>query len=124
MSRKSHSNSVWILHFSRTVGEGLASLVHTKNSRNYTNIFNDLREADSITYLEIGEMLRKFFVSLLELWPKSDKLKVASCRHILQLGFLRDSVMDEEYIVLPFYLDNRECSGNFHLVFPHRYLLL
>jgi len=49
---------------------------------------------------------------------------VASCRHILQLGFLRDSVMDEEYIVLPFYLDNRECSGKFHLVFPHRYLLL
>ncbi|HBD29628.1 MAG TPA: hypothetical protein DC040_10885, partial [Deltaproteobacteria bacterium] len=90
-----HSNSVWILHFSRTVGEGLASLVHTKNSRNHANIFNDLREADSITYLEIGEMLRKFFVSLLELWPKSDKLKVASCRHILQLGFLRDSVMDE-----------------------------
>jgi len=69
-------------------------------------------------------MLRKFFVSLLELWPKSDKLKVASCRHILLLGFLRDSVMDEEYIVLPFYLDNRECSGYFHLVFPHRYLLL
>jgi len=119
-----HSNSVWILHFSRTVGEGLASLVHTKNSRNHANIFNDLREADSITYLEIGEILRKFFVSLLELWPKSDKLKVASCRHILQLGFLRDSVMDEEYIVLPFYLDNRECSGNFHLALPHRYLLL
>ena len=78
----------------------------------------------SIIFLGIGEILRKFFTSLLELWPKSDKLQVASCRHILQLGFLSDTVKDEEYIVLPFYLDNRECSGEFHLVFPHRYLLL
>ena len=117
------SNSVWILHFSRSVGEGLASLAHTKSSRYSANIFNELSEADSIIYLEIGEMLRKFFVSLLELWPKSDKLKVNRCRHILQLGFLRDAAQDEKYVVLPFYLDNRECSGDFHLVFPQRYLL-
>ena len=115
-----NSNSVWILHFSRTVGEGLATLVNAKNAQIHTNIFSDLREADSITFLEIGEILRKFFVSLLELWPKSDKLKVASCLHILQLGFLSDTVNDEEYIVLPFYLDNRECSGEFHLVFPYK----
>ena len=115
-----NSNSVWILHFSRTVGEGLATLVNAKNAQIHTNIFSDLREADSITFLEIGEILRKIFVSLLELWPKSDKLKVASCLHILQLGFLSDTVNEEEYIVLPFYLDNRECSGEFHLVFPYK----
>ena len=118
-----HSNSVWILHFSRTVGEGLASLVNAKSSQNHTKVFSDLREADSITYLEIGEILRKFFDSLLELWPKNGKLQVASCRHVLQLGFLSDAVKDENYIVLPFYLDNRECSGEFHLVFPHRYFI-
>ena len=117
------SRSVWILHFSRSVGEGLASLAYTKNSQYSTNIFNELNEADSIIYLEIGEMLRKFFVSMLELWPKSDKLKVKRCRHTLQLSFLRDATQDEKYVVLPFYLDNRECSGDFHLVFPQRYLL-
>ena len=114
---------MWILHFSRSVGEGLASLAHTKSSRYSANIFNELNEADAIIYLEIGEMLRKFFVSLLELWPKSDKLKVNRCRHILQLGFLRNAAQDEKYVVLPFYLDNRECSGDFHLVLPQRYLL-
>ncbi len=119
-----HSKSVWILHFSRSVGEGLASLSHNRNSRKYLNIYNDLREADSVIYLEIGEMLRKFFISLLELWPASDKLKVVRCRHILQLGFLSGIAQDEEYVVLPFYLDNKECSGDFHLVFPQRYLLI
>ena len=119
-----HSKSVWILHFSRSVGEGFASLSHNRNSRKYLNIYNDLREADSVIYLEIGEMLRKFFISLLELWPASDKLKVVRCRHILQLGFLSGIAQDEEYVVLPFYLDNKECSGDFHLVFPQRYLLI
>ena len=117
------SKSVWILHLSRSVGEGLASLTHNSSSRNYLNINNDLREADSVIYLEIGEMLRKLFVSLLELWPASDKLKVARCRHILQLGFLQGIVQAEEYVVIPFYLDNKECSGDIHLVFPQRHLL-
>ena len=40
------SKSVWILHLSRSVGEGLASLSHSKNSRIYSNIYHDLREAD------------------------------------------------------------------------------
>jgi len=117
------SNSVWILHFSRSVGEGLASLAHTKSSQYSANVFNNLSEADSITYLEIGAMLRKYFVSLLDLWPKSDKLKVKRCRHTLQLDFLSNTAQDEKYVILPFYLDNRECSGDFHLVFPQRYLL-
>jgi len=68
-------------------------------------------------------MLRDLFRSLLGLWPASDKLKVARCRHILQLGFLRSIAQDEEYVVLPFYLDNNECSGEINLVFPKRYLL-
>jgi len=116
------SKSVWILHLSRSVGEGLASLAHSKNSRNYRNIYHDLREADSVIYLETAEMLRKLFGSLLELWPASDKLKVARCRHILQLGFLQGLAQDEEYVILPFYLDNKDCSGNIHLVLPQRYL--
>ena len=82
------SKSVWILHLSRSVGEGLASLSHSKNSRIYSNIYHDLREADSVIYLETADMLRRLFGSLLELWPASDKLKIARCRHILQLSFL------------------------------------
>jgi len=116
------SKSVWILHLSRSVGEGLASLAHSKNSRIYRNIYHDLREADSVIYLETAEMLRKLFGSLLELWPASDKLKVARCRHILQLGFLQGLAQDEDYVILPFYLDNKDCSGNIHLVLPQRYL--
>jgi len=116
------SKSVWILHLSRSVGEGLASLAHSKNTRIYRNIYHDLREADSVIYLETAEMLRKLFGSLLELWPASDKLKVARCRHILQLGFLQGLAQDEEYVILPFYLDNKDCSGNIHLVLPQRYL--
>ena len=117
------SKSVWILHLSRSVGEGFASLSHSKNSKIYRNIYHDLREADCVIYLETAEMLRKLFGSLLELWPASDKLKVAHFRHILQLGFLRGIAEDEEYVVLPFYLDNNECSGEINLVLPKRYLL-
>ena len=118
-----HSKSVWILHLSRSVGERFASLSHSKNSKIYRNIYHNLREADSIIYLETAEMLRDLFGSLLELWPASDKLKVTRCRHILQLGFLRGIAQDEEYVVLPFYMENNECSGEINLVFPRRYLM-
>ena len=117
------SKSVWILHLSRSVGEGFASLSHSKNSKIYRNIYNNLREADSVIYLETAEMLRDLFGSLLELWPAIDKLKVARCRHILQLRFLQGLAQDDEYVVLPFYLDNKECSGKINLVLPQRYLL-
>ncbi|MFL2744209.1 MAG: hypothetical protein ACJ0BM_05145 [bacterium] len=117
------SKSVWILHLSRSVGEGLASLSHSKNSRIYSNIYHDLREADSVIYLETADMLRRLFGSLLELWPASDKLKIARCRHILQLSFLQEVAQDVEYVVLPFYLDNKVCTGDIHLIFPQRHLL-
>ena len=117
-----HSESVWILHLSRSAGEGLASLSHSKNSRTYRNIYHDLPEADSVIYLETAEMLRRIFDSLLELWPASYKLKVARCRHILQLGFLKEVAQDEEYVVLPFHLDNKICNGEINFVFPQRYL--
>ena len=116
------SKSVWILHLSRSAGEGLASLSHSKNSRTYRNIYKDLPEADSVIYLEIAQMLRRIFNSLLELWPASYKLKVARCRHILQLGFLQEISQNEEYVVLPFYLDNKICNGEINFVFPQRYL--
>ena len=114
--------SFWILHLSRSAGEGLASLSHIKNSRTYRNIYKDLPEADSVIYLEIAQMLRRIFNSLLELWPASYKLKVARCRHILQLGFLQEISQNEEYVVLPFYLDNKICNGEINFVFPQRYL--
>ena len=114
--------SVWILHLSRSAGEGLASLSHIKNSRTYRNIYKDLPEADSVIYLETAQMLRRIFNSLLELWPASYKLKVARCRHILQLGFLQEISQNEEYVVLPFYLDNKICNGEINFVFPQRYL--
>ena len=117
------SKSVWILHLSRSVGEGFASLSHSKSSKIYRNIYHNLREADSVIYLETAEMLRDLFGSLLELWPAIDKLKVARCRHILQLGFLQGIGQDKEYVVLPFYLDNNECFGEINLLFPKRYLL-
>jgi len=118
-----HTKSVWILHFSRSVGEGLASLVHQRNAPDKSNVFIGLREADSLIYLEIGELLRGVFNSIIELWPESEKLKVSRCRHILQLVFLNDSIQEDEYVIIPFQLDNRECSGEFHLVFPQRHLL-
>ena len=116
------SKSIWILHFSRSVGEGLAYLTHKTNSQTKINIFNDLREANSLIYLEIGEKLRNFFINLLELWPKSKKLDFVHCRHVLQLGFLEGKDHSEEYVVLPFHLDNNECSGDFHLILPLNHL--
>ena len=118
-----HTRSVWILHLSRSVGEGLASLAHHRNTPEKSNVFIDLREADSFIYLEIGELLRGVFNSIIELWPESEKLKVARFRHILQLVFLNDSIKEDEYVIIPFQLHNRECSGEFHLVFPQRHLL-
>ena len=118
-----HTRSVWILHLSRSVGEGLASLAHHRNTPEKSNVFIDLREADSLIYLEIGELLRGVFNSIIELWPESEKLKVARFRHILQLVFLNDSIKEDEYVIIPFQLHNRECSGEFHLVFPQRHLL-
>ena len=123
MFEMKHSKSVWILHLSRSVGEGLASLVHQRNASENSNAFVDLREADSMIYLEIGELLRGVFTSIIELWPESEKLKVSRFRHILQLIFLNDSIQEDEYVIIPFQLDNRECSGEFHLVFPQRHLL-
>ena len=118
-----HTRSVWILHLSRSVGEGLASLAHQRNSPGKNNVFSGLREADSLIYLEIGELLRGVFSSIIELWPESEKLKVSSFRHILQLVFLKDSIQEDNYLTVPFHLDNRECSGELHLVFPQRHLL-
>ena len=118
-----HTSSVWILHLSRSVGEGLASLAHQKNTTSKSNVFIGLREADALIYLEIGELLRGVFNSIIEIWPDSEKLKVSRCRHILQLVFLKDSIQEEEYIIIPFQLDNRECSGEFHLIFPQRHIL-
>ena len=118
-----HTRSVWILHLSRSVGEGLASLVHQKNAPDKSNIFISLREADSLIYLEIGELLRGVFNNIIELWPESEKLKVSRFRHILQLIFLNDTIQEDEYVIIPFQLHNRECSGEFHLVFPQRHLL-
>ena len=118
-----HTRSVWILHLSRSVAEGLASLAHQRNASENSNVFVDLREADSMIYLEIGELLRGVFTSIIELWPESEKLKVSRFRHILQLVFLNDSIQEDEYVIIPFQLDNRECSGEIHLVFPQRYLL-
>ena len=118
-----HTRSVWILHLSRAVGEGLASLAHHRNTPEKSNVFIDLREADSLIYLEIGEILRGVFNSIIELWPESEKLKVARFRHILQLVFLNNSIKEDEYVIIPFQLHNRECSGEFHLVFPQRHLL-
>ena len=118
-----HTRSVWILHLSRSVGEGLASLAHQRNATEKNNVFMGLREADSLIYLEIGELLRGVFNSIIELWPESEKLKVSRFRHILQLVFLNDSIQEDEYVIIPFHLANRECSGEFHLVFPQRHLL-
>ena len=118
-----HTRSVWILHLSRSVGEGLASLAHHRNTPEKSNVLIDLREADSLIYLEIGELLRGVFNSIVELWPESEKLKVARFSHILQLVFLNDSIKEDEYVIIPFQLHNRECSGEFHLVFPQRHLL-
>ena len=117
------SKSVWILHLSRSVVEGFASIAHSQNSKIYRNIYHDLLEADSVIYLETAEILRKLFGSLLEIWSTSDKLKVARYRHILQLGFLKDLDQDDDYVILPFYLDNIKCSGEINLVLPQRYLL-
>ena len=118
-----HTRSVWILHLSRSVGEGLASLVHQKNAPDKSKIFISLREADSLIYLEIGKLLRGVFNNIIELWPESEKLKVSRFRHILQLVFLNDSIQEDEYVIIPFQLNNRECYGEFHLIFPQRHLL-
>ncbi len=117
------TKSVWILHLSRSVGEGLASLVHQRNATYKSDAFVSLREADSLIYLEIGELLRGIFNNIIKLWPESEKLNVSRCRHILQLVFLNNSIREDEYVIISFQLDNRECSGEFHLVFPQRYLL-
>ena len=98
-------------------------MAHQRNASENSNAFVDLREADSMIYLEIGELLRGVFNSIIELWPESEKLKVSRFRHILQLVFLNDSIQEDEYVIIPFQLDNRECSGEFHLVFPQRHLL-
>jgi len=116
------NQSIWILHFSRSVGEGLAYLVHKENFGTEINIYDELREADSLIYLEIGEILRKLFASMIKVWPEIENLKVSRCRHILQLGFQTGVRLKEEYIIFPFYLKNKECSGEFHLIFPSKYL--
>ena len=116
------SQSIWILHFSRSIGEGLANLIHKKKYGTGINIYADLREADSLIYLEIGEILRKLFSSLIKNWPEIENLNVSRCRHILQLGFQTGVRLKEEYIIFPFYLKNKECSGEFHLIIPYKYL--
>ena len=117
------TNSVWILHLSRSIGEGLASLVHQKNAPYKSTAFIGMREADSLIYLEIGELIRGVFNSIIKLWPESEKINVSRCRHILQLVFLNNSIQEDDYVIIPFQLDNRECSGEFHLVFPQKHIL-
>ena len=112
------SKSIWILHFSRSVGEGLAQLIHKKKFGNGINLYDDLREADSLIYLEIGVTLRKLFSSMIKIWPEIENLDISRCRHILQLGFQTGLSLKEEYIIFPFHLKNKECSGEFHLIFP------
>ena len=118
-----YTKSIWVLHLSRSIGESLASLVHQRNESVRSNAFSGLREADSLIYLEIGEPLRMIFNSIIKIWPESENLEISRCRHILQLVFLNRSIQKDEYVIISFHLDNRECSGEFHLAFPQRHLL-
>ena len=118
-----HSRSIWILHLSRSVGESLAFLASQRNISEKRKVFIDLREADALIYLEIGELLRQVFNSIIGIWPHSENIKVLSSRHVLQLFYLNSKIQEEEYVIIPFNIDNRECSGEFHLVFPQRNLL-
>ncbi len=116
------SKSVWILHLSRSVAEGIAYLVREENYGTAINIFSDLKEADSLIYLEIGEILRRLFANILKIWDKSDELCILRCLHILQLGFQKGVRLNEQYMIFPFNLKNSQCKGDFHIIFPSKYL--
>ena len=116
------SKSVWILHLSRSLGEGIAYLVRKEDYGTEINIFSDLKEADSLIYLEIGQILRKWFANILKIWPKSENLSFSRCLHILQLGFQKGVRLKEEYIIFRFTLKNRHCKGDFNVIFPGKYL--
>ena len=116
------SKSVWILHLSRSVGEGIAYLVREGNNGTAINIFSDLKEANSLIYLEIGEILRRLFANILKIWDKSDELSILRCLHILQLGFQKGVRLKEQYVIFPFNLKNSQCKGDFHIIFPSKYL--
>tara|TARA_B100000700_G_scaffold259315_1_gene294055 strand:+ start:491 stop:1216 length:726 start_codon:yes stop_codon:yes gene_type:complete len=116
-----NNKSIWILHLSRSVGEGLAYSVRKAKCGTKINLYRELREADSLIFLEIGEILRKLFSSLIKLWYVNN-LKFSRCQHILQLGFQKNVHLDEEYIILPFFLNNKDCEGDLHLIFPIKYL--
>ena len=116
------SKSIWILHLSRSVAEGIAYLVRKENYGTEINIFSDLKEADSLIYLEIGEILRKWFANILKLWPKSENLSFSRCLHILQLGFQKGVRLKEEYIIFRFNLKNSHCNGDFNIIFPDKYI--
>ena len=110
MFEMDQSKSLWFLHLSRSVGEGLAALSHSRNSRIYRSVYQDMRDADSVIFLETAEILRRIFKSLLEIWPASERLKFIKCRHILHLGFLKENVNQDQYLILPFFLDNKVLS--------------
>ena len=116
------SKSIWILHLSRSVGEGLAYLVRKENFETEINIYSNLREADSLIYLEIGEILRKLFSSITKICPENEYSNFSRCRHILQLEFQKGIHLKEKYIIFPFQLKNSDCTGEFHMIIPAKYL--
>ena len=116
------SKSIWILHLSRSVGEGLAFFLRKQNSNKGINIFSELSEADSLIYLEIGVMIRELFSSVIKIWPKNLDLDFSRCRHILQLGFQKGFHLHEKYYLFPFLVKNKDCSGDLNIIIPLKYL--
>ncbi len=117
-------DNIWVLHLERSVGEGLAYWVsQNKYAQKHAEIFKKLREADSMVFLEIGQIQKKIFEALLSSWPMVQNTKIVRTRHLLQLNHIHGVDPNEECVIQPFFLQNSVFKGKIHLVFPRQYIL-
>jgi hypothetical protein len=113
-------DSVWLLHCSREIAEGMASIRYQERQQSQRRKVSPprLSEADSLVYVEIGGFLRQCAQEWIHCWRGHNRLSLSGFRHQLNLGKARNFPGQEAYLVLHFTLENRLFQGEGHLALP------
>lgn len=108
--------SLWTMHCSRSLAEGLAQQRLRKRYGSLENSELEDEGAHSAVFLEIGEFLRKARDAMLAGWGGT--LAVAGCRPVLRPRFTKEASPSDEYALLSYRVESPEVSGDLHWAIP------
>ena len=113
--------SLWTMHCSRSLAEGLAQQRLRKRYGSLENSELEDEGAHSAVFLEIGEFLRKSRDAMLEDW--GGPLVIAGYRPVLRPRFTKEASPSDEYALLSYRVESPEVSGDLHWAIPMNAIL-